>query len=223
MLRRLDDVLTPVELAQMRAMLATMRFEDGGVTAGAAARRVKRNLQAVGAQVDIEPARKLVIEALMRHADFALYTFPLRALPPLFSRYEPGMSYGEHTDNAIMGREPPVRTDIAVTVFLTPPEDYDGGELTIGIDGEPETVKLRAGSAVIYEATSLHRVEPVTRGQRLAAVTWVQSFVRDAAQRELLADLAISLRFLRTAAPTARETLLLAKSRANLMRMWSQV
>lgn len=223
MLRRLHDVLTPTELTQMRSMLAKMRFEDGAATAGAAARRVKNNLQAPGAQPDVEPARRIVIEALMRNAEFTLYTLPLRALPPLFSRYEPGMSYGEHTDNAIMGRDPPVRTDIAVTVFLTPPEDYVGGELTIGVDAEPESVKLRAGSAVIYDATSLHRVEPVTHGQRLAAVTWIQSCVRDAAQRDLLADLATSLRFLRAAAPTARETLLLAKSRVNLIRMWSQV
>ncbi len=223
MFTRLTNVLTPAELERLQTMLASTSFADGAATAGHAARRVKNNLQVPAAQTDMDPGRVLIGEALLRHEDFRNLAMPLRIMPPLFSRYEPGMSYGEHTDNAIMGRDPPVRTDIAVTVFLSAPESYVGGELMIGVDGEPRPVKLPAGSGVIYDATSLHRVEPVTQGVRLASVTWVQSVVRDAAQRELLADLSASLRFMRATAPAARETLLLAKTRANLMRMWSEL
>jgi PKHD-type hydroxylase len=223
MFRRLNDVLKPTELAELRTLLATTQFEDGAATAGPGARRAKRNLQASGKAQSVTPARTLVSNALMRHEDFRLHALPLRILPPLFSRYDPGMRYGAHTDNAVMGQDPPLRTDIAVTLFLTPPEDYDGGELTVGVDGAPQSVKLPAGSAVVYPATTLHRVEPVTRGQRLAAVTWVQSIVRDAAQRELLADLATALRAFQASAPNAAETLLLSKTRANLVRMWADL
>jgi len=144
----------------------------------------------------------------------------LRIVPPLFSRYENGMHYGEHTDNAVMTN---VRTDLALTVFLSPPGDYDGGELVMNADRDPRRVKLPAGSAIAYSAATLHRVEPVTRGERLAAVTWVQSMVRDAARRELLEDMGRVLRHLRAGVPNGHETLLLAKSHANLLRMWSDV
>jgi len=223
MFRKFKDVLTPAEVDRLRTILHTARFEDGAATAGTGARQVKRNLQAAGREPDLEGARRVVTEALLRHEGFRIHALPLRTLPAIFSRYEPGMTYGDHTDNAIMGRETLVRTDISVTLFLSAPEEYEGGALTIDTDGEPEAVKLPAGSAVVYDATSLHRVEPVMRGQRLAAVTWVQSIIRDAAQRALLADISTTLRFLRASAPNAPETLLLAKSRANLMRMWSEL
>jgi len=220
---QLNDVLTVDERARLDAMLAGARFEDGASTAGPAARRVKHNRQVSQSDEATSPARALVMEALVRHETFRNHAMPLRMMPIVFSRYEPGMTYGDHTDNAIMGRDPVVRTDLAVTVFLSSPESYDGGELMIGVDGDPRPVKLRAGSAVVYDATSLHRVEPVTRGVRLAAVTWIQSLVRNSAQRELLADISIALNWLREVAPASPQTLKLAKARANLVRMWSDL
>ena len=221
MLIRLPDVLRADELTKLNAMLASMRFDDGAATAGSAAREVKRNLQAVEQQANVDPARKLVTAALSRCEAFIDHTLPLRLVPPLFSVYEPGMRYGDHTDNALMGL-PLVRTDVAVTLFLSDPADYDGGALVIESDGAAQSVKLPAGSAVAYSATTVHRVEPVTRGKRRAAVTWVQSLVRDDAQREVLLELQHALRRLREVAPDAHETLLLSKARANLLRMWSE-
>lgn len=218
MFKVFNSVLTPSELLRLQTLLATATFEDGTSTAGSAARNVKHNLQAVGAQPGLDEARGVVMEALSRNEEFREYAFPLRLVPPLFSRYEPGMRYGEHTDNALMGN---VRTDLAMTLFLVPPEDYDGGELVVDVDRYPRLVKLGAGCAVVYLATSLHRVDPVTRGRRLAAVSWIQSIVRDPAHREILADLGVTLRFIRAGAPNTRETLALAKARANLLRMWS--
>lgn len=223
MYTQLSDVLSVDERRRLDAMLAGARFVDGAATAGAAARRVKNNLQVEQGDESMNAARALVTEALLRNEAFRNHAMPLRMMPMVFSRYEPGMTYGDHTDNAIMGRDPVVRTDIAVTVFLSAPESYEGGELLIGVDGDPRPVKLRAGSAVVYDATSLHRVEPVTRGVRLAAVTWLQSLVRNSAQRELLADISIALNWLREVAPASPQTLKLAKARANLVRMWSDL
>ena len=220
MYTRLDGILNRDELRQLHALLATATFDDGMTTAGQAARGVKRNLQAVG--LDAEQARRLFNEALTRNDAFARAALPFRILPPIFSRYGSGMNYGDHTDNPIMGGDVPVRTDLALTVFLTEPDDYDGGELIIDADRDAQRVKLPAGCGVLYPATSLHRVAPVTRGERIAAVTWVQSLVRDAARRDVLADLAVVLAYLRSVAPNTRETLLVAKARANLMRMWAE-
>jgi PKHD-type hydroxylase len=220
MFKVLTNVLTAEELARIHALLSTVEFVDGAVTAGPAARNVKKNLQAGANQPGMEEARQLVSAALTRNEEFRNFALPLRIVPPLFSRYENGMRYGEHTDNAVIAG---VRTDLAMTLFLVPPESYDGGELIMEADCDPRPVKLPANCAIVYSAASLHRVEPVTRGQRLAAVTWIQSTVADAAQREILADLSTVLRHVRKDAPNTRETLLLAKSRANLLRMWSSL
>jgi PKHD-type hydroxylase len=221
--KQIDNVLTPGELQQLRALLAGAAFVDGAATAGDAARGVKHNLQAVGQSPELDQARRIVNEALLRNEEFLQFALPFRVLPPLFSRYDAGMAYGEHTDSPIMGREPAVRSDVALTLFLTSPGDYDGGELVVDVDRDARRIKLAGGAAIVYLATSLHRVEPVTRGQRLAAVTWVQSVVRDPARREMLADLAATLRFMRAGAPNAIETQLVAKTRANLLRLWAEV
>lgn len=218
MIRQFDDLLSQQQLQQMAAFLDDAAFADGAGTAGAAARRVKHNLQARPAEPGVEQARALFGETVLQNREFRDFALPRRVVPPLFSRYETGMHYGDHTDNALMGN---VRTDFALTLFLNAPESYDGGELVIEADREPRAVKLKAGSAILYPATSIHRVEPVTRGRRDVAVTWIQSTVRDAAQREIIADLGTALAHARRSAPDARETLLIAKSRANLLRMWS--
>lgn len=218
MIKQFDDILSQEQLSQMNALLEKADFADGVTTAGTAARRVKNNLQAKAAQPGLDQARALFNETVLQNKAFRDFALPLRVVPPLFSRYETGMRYGEHTDNALMGN---VRTDFALTLFLNAPESYDGGELVIEADREARTVKLAAGSAILYSANSIHRVEPVTRGRRQVAVTWIQSMIRDAGQREIIADLGIALGHARKIAPDARETLLIAKARSNLLRMWA--
>jgi len=216
----LDNLVTKAELERLNTLLSTAAFESGVVTAGPAARSVKDNLQATSTQPCVDEARSVMREALLRSEEFREYAYPLRFVPPLFSRYEPGMRYGEHTDNAVMGN---VRTDLALTLFLSPPDSYEGGELVVDVDQDARMIKLAAGCAVVYEASSLHRVEPVRRGRREAGITWVQSLVRDPAQREILAGLSATLRLLGGTATNSRAALTVAKTRANLLRMWAEV
>lgn len=218
MIRQFDGIVNQQQLQRINALLENAVFADGAATAGATARRVKNNLQAKSAQSELDEARAVFNEAVLHNKAFRDTALPLRVVPPLFSRYETGMRYGEHTDNAMMGN---VRTDLALTLFLSAPESYDGGELIIEADREPRVIKLAAGSAVLYSASSIHRVEPVTRGRREVAVTWIQSMVRNPTQREIIGDLGAVLAHARKNAPDARETLLIAKTRSNLLRMWS--
>jgi PKHD-type hydroxylase len=182
----IGNVLSSKELGLVRAALARARFVDGAATAGFAARPVKNNRQAEGSDRSLGTIRKLVAERVLGNEVFRLAVRPKALSPLLFSRYEKGMRYGSHVDDALMDG---MRTDVSFTLFLSEPESYDGGELAIeGVSGE-ETFKLDAGALVAYSATSLHHVTEVTRGARLAAVGWVRSFVRDPARRELLFDL----------------------------------
>jgi PKHD-type hydroxylase len=186
----LDGVLAASDLAMVRAALADARFVDGRATAGATARKVKANLQAAGDDSEIESLGRFVIDALWRHPAFAIAARPAAFSRVLFSRYEPGMRYGAHVDDAMMDvGAARLRTDLAFTVVLEDPEAYGGGALVVhGAAGETR-VKLAAGDAFIYPAGTIHEVEPVASGARLAAVGWVQSLVRDAAAREILFDL----------------------------------
>jgi len=217
----LAGVLDPARLAAVREHLAAARFADGAATAGWHARGVKLNEQAVGADPATRAARSLVAEALRGHPVFAAGLLPLRVLPALFSRYGIGQGYGAHVDDALMGDDPPLRTDLAVTVFLSAPDDYAGGELVLDSTAGEQSFKLAAGDAVAYPATSLHRVAPVTAGVRLAAVTWAQSLVRDAAQRELLFDLDTARREVLAREGKSATFDRLARSYANLLRMWA--
>lgn len=220
----LENLLTGAEVASLREILAKAKFVDGRATAGEAVRSVKNNLQTTAQQgAGLEPGQQLVQAALLRNETFTHAALPRRILPSMFNRYDSGMSYGGHVDNAIMGGGDAMRADISLTVFLTAPADYDGGELVIATDGEAKRVKLPAGSAVAYNSTTIHRVEPVTRGSRLAAVTWIQSFVREENRREILSELADTARWARATAPGSPEAMKIAKIRANLMRMWAEV
>ena len=223
MLLKIDGLLSTAEVATIRAALAGVKFEDGRATAGAAVRDVKKNLQATAQEKSLEEPLRIITAALLKSEAFAQHALPRRLLPPMFNRYDPGMEYGGHVDNAIMGGADPLRADLSVTVFLSDPKDYDGGALLIHADGQPVSVKMAAGSAVVYNSTSIHRVEPVTRGSRLAAITWVQSFVREEARREMLMELTELGRWARSAAPGSVEAMKLSKVRANLMRMWSEL
>lgn len=216
----LSNVLDSETLQRIRTMLATAVFADGAITAGWNARPVKHNLQATH-----EGAAQLVDQGLSRHPMFVGAAFPARLRAPLFSRYLPGMSYGTHVDNPLMGGATPLRADLAVTLFLSDPADYDGGELVLDTAGGTQAYKLAAGQAIVYPATTLHQVAEVTRGERLAAVLWVQSLVRDASRREILFDLDTVRRKLwdqagRVATP---EFDLLSKSHANLLRAWAEL
>jgi PKHD-type hydroxylase len=219
MLITIADVLTPAELDQVRATLGDMRFEDGRATAGWSARLVKDNEQArEGAALTL--LRDTVSKAILGSEVFSLAVRPKALTPLIFARYGQGREYGSHVDNPLMNG---IRTDVSFTLFLADPASYDGGELVIeSVSGE-EDVKLPAGHLVAYEATSLHRVAPVTRGERLVAVGWAQSYVRDGARRELLFDLETAKRNLFTQSGKTPEFDLLAKSSANLFRMWAEV
>jgi PKHD-type hydroxylase len=218
MILAIADVLSAADVAEVRAGLASATFVNGRATAGWAAKLVKANLQASQGP-ELERVGALIETRLMEHAVFALATRPKTILGPLFSRYQPGHAYGPHVDDALMGG---VRTDVAFTLFLSPPEGCAGGELVLDTHAGEEAFKLGPGSVVTYPATMLHRVAPVTRGERLAAVGWVRSFVREAAQRELLFDLETARRRLFDREGKTAEADLLAKCAANLMRMWCE-
>jgi PKHD-type hydroxylase len=216
MILAIADVLTEADVTALRSGLAQASFQPGEDTAGWSARLVKSNLQA-GDGPETEALRLLVRGRLLKHPVFALATRPKAVIGPLFSRYELGHAYGTHVDNAIIDG---ARTDVSFTLFLSDPASYDGGELVMDTPSGEEAFKLAAGSVVTYPATTLHRVAPVTRGERLAAAGWVRSHLREAAQRELLFDLETARRRLFEREGKTAEADLLAKCAANLMRMW---
>jgi PKHD-type hydroxylase len=213
----IGNVLSATEVETVTAALARAQFVDGRATAGFAARTVKDNLQAQGSDRSLETIRKLLAERILGHEIFRQAVRPKALSPLLFSRYAPSMHYGSHVDDALMDG---MRTDVAFTLFLSDPASYDGGELAIDSAAGEDSFKLDPGALVAYPATSLHHVTEVTRGARLAAVGWARSFIRDAARRELLFDLDNARRQLFAREGKSAEFDLVAKSFANLMRMW---
>lgn len=218
----IPDVLGWPELKSLRAVIAKGEFADGKTTAGARARRVKDNVQMTRGTEATRSAQATVLKALRGNETFQRAALPKSIRPPLISRYLPGMRYGAHVDDALMGRGTKTRSDVAVTLFISDPADYEGGELLIESPYGPQEIKLPAGSAVIYPSSTLHRVAEVTRGERLAAVTWVQSYLRDPARRELLYDLHRIRTRLAALDPDSEETDLAYKTYANLLRLWSE-
>jgi PKHD-type hydroxylase len=217
------DVLDPELLSAAEAALGVAEFADGRETAGWHARTVKRNVQARAGGLALATLRDRLADALKRNDVFRSAVLPrtLRAL--MFSRYETGMSYGTHVDDAIMSGPEPLRSDVSVTLFVSPPDSYDGGELVIEMHGGEEAYKLAAGHAIVYPSTTLHRVETVTRGRRDVAVGWVQSLVRDVAQREVLFDLDTARRALFQRHGKTREFDQLSRTYSNLLRMWADL
>lgn len=217
MLIILAGVLEAEDLERVRARLANAVWKDGKATAGPAARAVKNNLQAGG----LADLGVFVIEALRRHPLFEIAARPRRASPVMFSKYEPGMAYGPHTDDALMGADERLRADLSYTLFLAPPESYEGGALTILNAAGEQAIKLAAGDCVLYPSGTIHHVAPVASGARLAAVGWIQSTVRDAQKREILFDLSVTRARLGDA--PREDVLRLDKSISNLLRMWAEV
>ncbi|MEX3763795.1 Fe2+-dependent dioxygenase [Paraburkholderia phenoliruptrix] len=227
MIVSIPDVVTPADAAAMRAHLeaAADAWVDGRATAGYQGAPVKRNQQiAEGSPIALEMGDR-IIAALEQHPLFISAALPNKVYPPLFNRYEGGMHFGSHVDGAIRlvpGSGARVRTDLSVTLFLTPPDEYDGGELLIEDTFGVQEVKLPAGHAIVYPGTSLHQVRPVTRGARVSSFFWVQSLVRDDTQRAMLFDLDGAIQRLNAsnADDAARRTLVGCYH--NLLRMWSE-
>lgn len=221
MIVRISDLLNPEELEHLRRYLAAAEFIDGKLTAGWHAKLVKQNQQLAKAGRTDE-LKQIIQKALKRNALFQAIAFPKFVHSILFSRYQAGMSYGRHVDNALMGGNHFRRSDLSFTVFLNAPDAYKGGELVIeGADSE-KAFKSEAGSAIVYPSTTLHRVEPVIEGERLVAVGWVQSLIRDTDQRELLFDLEVVKRSLFAKDGKSNEFDLVSKSIANLLRKWAE-
>ena len=219
MLICIDSILSTTETSEVAAALAKARFVDGRTTAGWHASSVKDNEQAAPEDPSLARIKGRLADKLRAHPLFAMAARPRRLSPLIFSRYRSGMAYGAHVDDALMGE---LRTDLSYTLFLAEPSSYEGGELVIESTAGELPVKLQAGSLVLYPSTSLHRVAPVTSGERLVAVGWVQSQVRDAAAREILLDLETAKRELFTRDGKSPTFDLVAKSFANLLRRWAE-
>ncbi|MGB3613092.1 MAG: Fe2+-dependent dioxygenase [Elainellaceae cyanobacterium] len=218
----IDHVLTAERLGKIRSLLETAEFDSGKVTAGTFAKTVKTNEQLRKDADSVEAIAPIILSALQGNALFQAIARPKIIRPPLVNRYSTGMAYGWHADNAIMGN-PRVRSDISITLWISDPETYEGGELLIDTAMGEQAFKLAAGAMVVYPSTSLHCVTEVTSGVRLAAVTWVQSLIRDAQQRELLFDLDTARRSIFEKYGKTAEFDLLSKTHANLLRQWVEV
>jgi PKHD-type hydroxylase len=221
MLLQLPNVLTTDELKTLRERLAAASWIDGKVTAGHQSIRVKENLQIAENSAEARDLGAIVLKALERNALFMSAALPTTIYPPLFNRYEAGMTFGTHVDNAIRvvaGTQRRLRTDVSATLFLSEPAEYDGGELIVNDTYGTHSVKLPAGDMIIYPATSLHRVVPVTRGVRIASFFWIQSMVKDDAERAMLFDLDRSIVEMR--APDSPAALRLTALYHNLIRKW---
>jgi PKHD-type hydroxylase len=217
----LDDA---AHLAALRERIGMLEWRDGRETAGAVAREVKRNLQAA---MESAPGRALQDELARLIEDNSVIKAaaqPRRFSPLLISKTGVGGQYGAHVDNAMMGKGAQrLRTDLSFTLFLTPPGEYEGGELVIHAAGMTQELKGEAGYLVLYPSGSIHEVKPVTRGERIVCVGWIESLIADPAQRELLFDLENLRTALRSALPSqSAELLTLDKTIANLLRMWSR-
>jgi PKHD-type hydroxylase len=224
MLVQIPHVLDEAALAQMRARLDKATWVDGRVTAGHQSARVKENLQLAEDGADARELGDVVLRALERNALFISAALPRSVFPPLFNRYEPGMGFGAHVDNAIRqigdsGRR--IRTDVSATLFLNAPQDYDGGKLIVEDTYGSHSVKLPAGDMILYPATSLHRVAPVTRGARIASFFWIQSLVKDDSERTILFELDRTIAELGHASPDNPALVRLTATYHNLVRKWS--
>lgn len=226
MIARIAGLLDAGQLAALGALLRQAAWEDGRATAGFQSARVKRNLQLPQGSDAARQAGELVVRALERHPDFISAALPRHVYPPLFNRYEAGMSFGPHVDNAVRqvpGTHHRLRIDVSATLFLSPSEDYDGGELVIEDTFGAHEIKLTAGDMIVYPASSLHRVRPVTRGARVAAFFWVQSMVRDDGGRTLLFELDAAIRELTASGADEGALLRLTACYHNLLRRWADV
>lgn len=225
MLLHVPEVLTGDELAQARRWLAESGWADGRITAGTQSAQVKRNRQLPEDAQHLPALRRLVLDALNRNPLFFAAALPLKILPPFFNRYgDDANFYGAHVDSAMRMRPDAagyVRADISATLFLSEPDEYDGGELVIDDTFGQQRIKLPAGSLVLYPSSSVHEVTPVTRGERIACFMFIQSMVRDAEQRRLLYDMDMALLQLRQSVGETDAVVRLTGTYHNLLRRWA--
>jgi PKHD-type hydroxylase len=219
----IENVLTFAEVKLITSKLQNAEFIDGKETAGCYAKEVKNNVQLPGDTPLSTDIRSIVNQALKRNQLFQTAVRPKIIRPIVFSRYEPGMYYGSHTDNALMGNVVLTRSDVSLTLFLNPSSSYTGGELVIDTSLGEQAFKLEAGSMIVYPSSTLHRVETVTEGIRLAAITWVQSIVRDPSDREILFDLYTVQQVMFQKYGKTPEFDLVCKTHANLLRKWADL
>jgi PKHD-type hydroxylase len=218
----IPELLNPAQLQKIHELLAGAPFVDGKLTAGMAAARVKDNEELQQDPQLLQRLYRILMASVGQNARFRSFALPNRVADFIFARYRPGMHYGDHVDDPIMGGGK-FRTDVSMTVFLNEPDTYEGGELVIRTPFGDKQVKLAAGSAVVYPSSSVHHVADVTRGERLVALTWMQSFVRNAAQRELLFELDQAREYLLRNEPDTEHAKAVDRSYANLLRMWAEV
>ncbi|MGA0602863.1 Fe2+-dependent dioxygenase [Caulobacter sp. KR2-114] len=232
MLAHIQGVISAEEVASIRAILEGTNWIDGRVSAGPQGATVKNNLQVPEDSPQGRELSQRVVAALMRSPVFVAAAFPARIAPPMFNRYDVGMTYGTHVDGAIRTYRPAgadmssvhYRTDLSATLFLTDPDDYEGGELVIEDTFGAHAVKLPAGDLILYPSTSRHRVEPVTRGSRWASFMWMQSMIRDDAQRTTLFEMDLAIQALANQVTQKDPSVVsLTGIYANLVRMWSEV
>jgi len=219
MIRILPNVLSAAELQAVRELLPQVRFADGRITNREST--IKQNLQAPQEDPANQRIALIARDALMRFGELRVFAQPRTMARTTVVRYEPGMNYGWHVDEALFPSTPPIRSDLSCTVFLNDPSEYDGGELTIQFGAQELSYKLEAGSAILYPSTTIHRVTPVTRGVRIAAITWLQSWVADSNRRELLVQLEEARALAASGGDRQRLQVLLESLRTNLFRMWA--
>ncbi|MES9958166.1 MAG: Fe2+-dependent dioxygenase [Sedimenticola sp.] len=223
MMLEIPGLLNEAQIKKIDEILADAEFVDGKLTAGMAAQRVKNNEELKKEPQKQDLLVRILMASLSHNEDFKAAALPAKMADPIFARYLPGMTYGDHVDDPIMGSGQKFRTDVSMTVFLRDPETYEGGELVVRTSFGTKKVKMPAGGAVVYPSSSLHQVAPVTSGERLVALFWMQSHVRDPAKRELLFELNKARNTLLKERPEEEASELVDKSFANLMRMWADV
>lgn len=223
MIFSIPNLLTPEELLEINTILKPAEFVDGKLTAGWHAKLVKNNQQLKQGTIQVTQLQEKIINALNCNFLFQTAIRPKAIHSLLFSRYQVGMFYDRHVDNALMGSSTLYRSDVSFTLFLNPPSTYQGGELVIEGADDEKAYKLEAGTAIVYPSTTLHRVEQVTEGNRLVVVGWVQSLIREASEREILFDLETARRSIFAREGKTPEFDLLSKSIANLLRKWVDI
>ena len=226
MLLHIPKVLSAEQVAEMRAVLAQTEWQDGRVTAGPQAAKVKQNLQLTEEHPVAQQLGEVVLKALGRSELFLSAALPSKVFPPLFNCYQGGGNFGMHVDTAVRdvrSKGYRVRTDLSGTLFLSEPDEYDGGELVMEDTYGAHAAKLPAGDLVLYPSTSLHKVNPVTRGARIASIFWVQSLVREDAQRTLLFEMDAALQSLNTSVADHPALVQLTGVYHNLLRRWEEL
>ena len=224
MLVTIPEVLNKEDLHVILDLMAGANFHEGTSSAGAEAKRVKNNHEMFISEAETQRLNNLVMGKLIKHPTYIATAFAAKIAAPYYAKYTKGMHYGNHVDDPVMGpANQRYRSDISLTIFLNEPDAYDGGELIINTPFGEQNIKLNAGDAVLYPSSSTHRVAEVTRGERLVAVTWLQSTVRDPAKREVLYNLSQARESMIKSTPASPETEQISNAYMNLVRMWTNI